>query len=240
MTYGTGSAADAWPRKTETILGQPWQFLNFAHYGYDVAQSLATLRHHVWPYAPELIVYAAYFNDAARSRYVTAGDPPLPTSIGARDELIPVSLRARSGLLRTFEGAWLARRVTDTSDLAFFADGVRALRDEAAAHGTPLLVVTLVPHVAAGSAHCDDRCARALAATRDLGATIDALGVPHGSVLPALRASGHDAFYPDNPEDWEHPSPEGHAVVAAAVADIVRRFRAGTSLPRLDDPPPAR
>lgn len=239
MTYGTTTADETWTRRAEEALGQPWQFLNFAQYGYDVHQSAATLRHVVPPYAPDLVIYAAYANDVVPTRIVFAGEPALPVSVSAASEIFPVALRGRSSLLRHVEGAILARRVTDTPDFARFEAGVAAMAADAAALGAEFLAVTLVPHVAAGRDRggCDARCEDALALTARQEAVFDALGVAHGSVLGALRCSGAAGFPPQNPDDWEHPSPAGQHVVGLAVADLLRRRAAGEPLPRLDDRP---
>lgn len=237
MTYGTGTAAEAYTRHAEAALGPPWQVLNFAQYGYDPAQSAATLRHHVWSYRPELVVYAAYTNDVVPSRIVRVGEPARPVSVSATREVLPVWLRQRSSLLRRIEGAVLARAVADAPDYPFFRAAVTDLRDQAQAHGVELLVFQLVPHVAAGLdvGGCDTRCGAALAIAREQERILDELGVPHASALPSLRASGERAFYPRNGEDWEHPSPRGHEVLGRAFAEVVRRFGAGEPLPRMDD-----
>ena len=73
MTWGTGPAEEAWPRLAEARLGAGWEVLNFSHYGYDIAQSLAVLRQHGWAYGPDLVVYAAYTNDPIPSRVVEVG-----------------------------------------------------------------------------------------------------------------------------------------------------------------------
>jgi hypothetical protein len=237
MTYGTGTAAETYTRHAEAELGAPWQLLNFAQYGYDAAQSAATLRHHVWAYVPERIVYAAYSNDVVPTRLVRVGEPPQPASVGATPVFFPLWLRERSSLLRRIEGTALARTVTDAPDWEAFRAAVTDLRDQARDHGVALLVFQQVPHVAAGldQGGCDARCQQALAITRQQEAVYVELGIPHASALPYLRGSGAAAFYPPNAADWEHPSPRGHAVLGRALADVVRRWEAGVELPGMDD-----
>ena len=89
------------------------------------------------------------------------------------------------------------------------------------------------PHTAAGKSRgsCDARCTEALATTARQTAVLAELGVAHTSVLPALFASGRDSFYASNPEDWEHPSPEGHAVIAAAMAEVLAESLGRPSAP---------
>jgi hypothetical protein len=127
LTWGTTTAEETYTRYAESELGPPWQILNFSHYGYDIQQSVATLRSRVWPYAPDLVVYAAYTNDFVPSRLITVGDPPWLVWVGASGGLLPPALSQRSALLRRVEGALLARDVTDRPDPAFFQAGLDAL-----------------------------------------------------------------------------------------------------------------
>jgi len=241
MTYGTGTAAETYTRAAEAHLGAGWQVLNFAQYGYDAAQSAATLRHRVWAYAPDLVVYAAYANDTLPSRVIYTGEPPLPTSVSARDELFPRALRERSSVLRHLEGEWLVRRLAPTPDYAFFRGAVEDMAAQCAARGVPLLVFAQVPHVAAGLDRADGACAEAcreqLAVAAEQERIVRGLGLPVASALPYLRAANVTGFPPANAADWEHPSPAGHRVLGAALADVVTRHAAGLPLPGIDPLP---
>lgn len=224
MTYGTTTAAETYTRRAEEILGPPWQILNFSQYGYDIAQSAATLRSRVWAYAPDLVVYASYGNDAVRTRLITAGRPPVLICVSSERELFPVFVRERSAILRRIEGAFLARGASDAPDYAFFRRGLRDLVAQTAQRGVPLLVFEQVPHVAAGLGRggcTDDACVSRMEMSRAQGTIFDEEGVRHASALPYLQASGEMAFYAADRSDDEHPSPEGHRVIGAALAEIL-------------------
>lgn len=238
MTYGTGTAEEAYTRAAEARLGAGWQVLNFAQYGYDAAQSAATLRHRVWAFVPDVVVYAAYTNDVLPSRVIYTGDPPLPESVSARTELFPRALRERSSLLRHLEGALLVRRVAQTPDYPAFRDAVADIAAQCAAHGVPLVVFAQVPHVAAGLDRADGTCGEAcraqVAVAVEQERIVRGLGVPVASALPYLRAADVTGFPSANAADWEHPSPAGHRVLGAALADVLTRHAAGLPLPGID------
>lgn len=247
MTWGTGTAAEAWPRVMEEALGPPWQAVNLAQYGYDAAQSAAALRVQGWAYAPERVIFAAYQNDLVPTRLITVGEPPTHAWLGDGG-LLPSPLRHGSALLRAVEGAWMARGATEVEDPEALRAALRDLAGQAREHDVPLLVVEMAPHVLATAdpAACDrlagapGRCARALDRAARIEALTRAEGLPYASVLPALRAAGAEAWFPANPHDWEHPSPAGQAVVGRAVAEIVRDWvAAGKDAPPTGEPPGA-
>lgn len=219
MSYGTTVPAEAWPRRAEEALGPPWQVLNLSQYGYDLEQELATLRVVGWRYRPELVVYAAYVNDVVPTRLIEVGRPPAPASVAAERVLFPVGLRQRSAILRRWEGAHLARLGAPPADWARWEATLLALREEVAGRAD-LVGFGLVPHEAAG-ARCEGRCAEALAVAARQAARARALGLRWIEALPALQAAGVEDFYPANREDWEHPSPEGQALLGRAFAEAL-------------------
>jgi hypothetical protein len=184
------------------------------------------------------VVYAAYTNDTLPSRVIYTGEPPLPTSVSARDELLPRALRERSSLLRHLEGALLVRRLAPTPDYAFFRGAVEDMAALCAARDVPLVVFAQVPHVAAGldraDGACADRCRAALAVAVEQERIVRGLGLPVASALPYLRAANVTGFPPANAADWEHPSPAGHRVLGAALADVLTRHATGLPLPAID------
>lgn len=220
MTYGTTTAQDAWPRQAEAALGAPWQVLNFAHYGYDTLACLSTYRHHAARWEPDLVVYAAYTNDLVPNSLIYLGDAGYPVWIGDGPSVLPRGLRRASALARRVDGGLAARGVTEAEDRPAFQERLRALRDATAARGTPLVVFGLLPHVFAGST-CDADpafCARHRDAHAFIAASAAALGLPFLDSGPLLTAAPEETYFPANPEDHEHPSPAGHAVVGRGFA----------------------
>jgi hypothetical protein len=186
-------------------------------------------------------VFAAYVNDLVPSRLITVGEPPFHVWVGVDGGVLPVPLRRASAILRAAEGAVMARRATEVEEPAAFSAGVADMAAQAREHGVPLLVFGLVPHVLAGGmqgcserAGAPGRCEEALARTRTEAALVEAQGLPFASVLPYVRASGHESFFPANPNDWEHPGPEGHRVVGEAFVDVLGRWERGEALLGVD------
>ncbi|MFZ5476445.1 MAG: SGNH/GDSL hydrolase family protein [Myxococcota bacterium] len=210
MTWGTTTWEEAWPRVAEARVGRP--VLNYSHYGYDAAQSAATLRHHVWGDAPSRIVYAAYANDLVPTRLITVGELAIPAWLGPR-----------TALGRAILGAWHVRRPGEAEDVAAFDAALADMATQAREHDVPLLVFGLAPWRLGDLERLrivEARCA----------------GVPFASVVPYLRGSPGD-YAPANRDDGEHPGPAGHRLFAAAFADVLGRWERGEPLPRVDDPP---
>lgn len=64
-------------------------------------------------------------------------------------------------------------------------------------------------------------CEGAMVSWSRLTAALSAAGVPWVDGLAAYQASGQPAFFPRGQDDPDHPSPEGHAVLAEAVLPAV-------------------
>ncbi len=229
MTWGTTTAAEAWPRAAEAALGEPWQLVNLSHYGYDAEQSLATLGAFGWAYEPELVVFASYVNDLVPTELITVGEPPLPAWVGV-EGVLPWDVRQRSAVARLAEGAvrgvgFVERESSDT-----FRDVLLRMREETSARGVPLLILGLAPHVLAEPdlAACEaltggvGRCATALRRLGEQESIAAALGVRFVPLVRALRPAPPSGWFPANPEDWEHPSPSGQARIGEAAAGVIR------------------
>ena len=224
MTWGTGEAAEAWPRVLEDHLGPPWEAVNLSHYGYDAEQALATLETFGWRYHPSVVVFGSYQNDLVPSELITVGSAGMPAWVGgsALGELAGLS-----SLVRRIEGAIRSRGFVEHESEARYERALAAMQDSAKAAGVPLFVVVLVPHVLAepDPARCElragasGRCAMARARTAQQEAMLRQLNLEYFSTLPVLQAGEKRAWFSDNPSDWEHPSPAGHALIGAAVAD---------------------
>ena len=229
MTYGTTTAEETWPRAAETALGPPWQVLNFAHYGYDTLACLSTLRHDALRWEPDVVVYAAYTNDLVPNSLIYLGRASYPVWVGAGPSALPLGLRRASALARRVDGALVARRVTDAEDAAAFRDRLRAMRDAAERAGAPLVVFGLLPHVFAGEGcEADDTfCARHRAAHATQAAIAAELGLPFFDSASILSSAPEEAYYPENPDDREHPSPEGHALLGEGFAAAFAAWWAG-------------
>lgn len=225
MTWGTGTAAQAWPRLAETHLGPPWQSVNLSHYGYDAEQSLATLQSLGWRYGPEAVVFATYGNDLVPTELITVGDAAMPAWVGGDGHGL-----GRWSLGRRFVGALRARGFSEREHPDRYRAALMGLRDAAATAAVPLFVVVLHPHVLAEpdatacgrQAGAPDRCAGALARARIQVRTLEELAIPHLDTLAALHAGPARSWFGENAADWEHPSPEGHAVIGVAVAEWLR------------------
>ncbi len=229
MTWGTGSADQAWPRALEAALGPEIRTINLSHYGYDAEQSLATLRTFGWRFRPAAVLFATYANDLVPSELITVGEPPLFAWVGDAGTL-PTLLRERSSLARLAEGAFRARGFTEVEDPERYRAALLAMRDEAALHSVPLVVVGLAAHVLAEPdlSRCDaragapGRCAEALERTAREAEIVASVGLPYVDGLAVLRAGPERAWFNAGSTDWEHPSPAGHAWLGAALAEPVR------------------
>ena len=110
------------------------------------------------------------------------------------------------------------------------------------------MVVGLAPHVLANAARCPelllqapDRCALNQQRHAQTTAALQDAGLPWTDTLPALQATGEDAFYPDNRNDPDHPSPAGHRVYAKAALPLLQGAlglpRSGADPSTLPPPP---
>lgn len=232
IAWGTGPAAEAFPRMAEDRLGAPWRVVSLAHYGYDARQARAVLREIGWKYEPSLVVYATYTNDPIPSRAIEVGGG----RVWVADEgLFPSPVRRMSALARRLEGAVLARGLGEEPEWEFYDANLAAMAADAASHGVPLAVLGLVPHVLADPdpAACSTRlgvpgrCEAHEAIARRQAESVRSLGLPYRPTLPALRASGETSFYPDDRSDWQHPGPAGHRLLAAELITLVREVTGG-------------
>ncbi len=232
VSWGTGPAEEAYPRLVEHTLGSPWQVLNLARFGYDTQQCGAVLREYGWDYKPELVVYASYTNDPIPSRVIEVNGGAVWVGAGG---LLPPFVRHRSALLRRVEGTLLRPTLNDRPEWAFYRAALTDIRDQALAHGVPLLVLGLVPHILAEPdlalcsarlglpGHCEDH----LAIAAEQEAIALGLDLPFLSALPALRASGRTDFYPaSDHHDWQHPGPQGHVVFAQSLRALLAPYTA--------------
>ncbi len=235
MTWGTTTAEQAWPRVAETALGANWRLVNLSHYGYDAEQSLATLQAFGWAYQPELVVFASYVNDLVPTELITVGEPPLPAWVGLHGAL-PAGLRQWSSLARLGEGLVRSFRFSEREAREPFKDVLIRMRDASTERGVALLVLGLGPHVLAEAdpVACEalaggaGRCATARRRLDDQAAIAGEAGVPFEPLIRALQPPPAGGWFPANPEDWEHPSPEGHARIGKAAAELIRGLpRAG-------------
>jgi lysophospholipase L1-like esterase len=227
MTWGTGTAEQAWPRIAESRLGGGWEVLNLSHYGYDAEQALATLGAFGLRYQPDAVVFATYGNDLVPTELITVGDDAVPAWIG-RSALGP--LAGRSSVLRRIEGAVRARGFEAREDVERYRAALAAMRSCAEGAGIPLSVVVLHPHVLADPdltacdrrAGIDGRCADALRRAGVLTGVAAQLGLPVYDTIDALRAGRERAWFPSGSTDWEHPSPEGHTLLGEAIGDWLK------------------
>lgn len=220
MTWGQGTVEETWPRKLEGALGAPWQVLNFARYGSDLRQQLATLPE-VWQYQPKQLLVGVYWNDAIPNRMI---------EVGRRGGRIWLEDRSwfwfRSGMFRAVQGAWASREYQPTPERGFVGKQLAGIRVEAVARDVPLTVVLLWPHTLARGitdcavvTHKAKDCLLARDTTRWLAEEIGALGIPMIDTLPALVEPNWPATHP---QDWEHPGREADARIGSLVAAELR------------------
>lgn len=266
VAFGSGlPKARVFPQQAEVLLADgapPVELLNLSIYGYDVEQIAATARGVAWELDPDLVVYAWFTNDHIPSEllHVGAEDAPvfvgtaLPEGLEVAGGALLLRLAPRSAMARRYLGAHVARhravKRRDREDPAFFDRHLRALVDDARAHGVPLVVYGLVPHVLADRDL--ERCARTVGQGQAFCAAqldryergwreIAALGVPFAPSLPWIRAGTETAYFRGGPPyDAHHPNAAGHLLFARGLADLVERWRRGEDLAAAWTPPPER
>lgn len=250
VTFGGGlSDEQIATRVAERILrdqGRELRVLNFAVHGYDVEQVAATVRWRVWDYQPDIVVYAAYVNDAVPTSVMSLDDDGTPVYVG--DE--PVTgllagapgewLQIHSALFRRYRGAVVSREIAAEGDSKvgfdadFFDAHLAELREDAASREVPLLVWGLAPHVMATAdnascwpqGHMPGFCAIHEVLYIRLRQEVERMGVPYWSGLDALRASGQPSF-PQMDSDPHHPNAAGHAVLGADLAEMIAAWMDG-------------
>ena len=102
------------------------------------------------------------------------------------------------------------------------ADKIKRLRDFAAGHGSRFAVVMFPVHAQVYAGFASPVVDQP---QRELGAKLQAAGIPHLDLLPVLRSRVRArpqvrVFY-----DQCHYTPEGNGVVAEAILDFLRRER---------------
>jgi hypothetical protein len=69
--------------------GKSVEVINFGVSGYGTAQQLLTLRHHVWPYEPDLVLLAFFIgNDVHNNLYALEENPEFPYFVYDGDRLV--------------------------------------------------------------------------------------------------------------------------------------------------------
>lgn len=211
MTWGTGTAEQTWTHQAELVLGDTWEVLNFATYGYDTAQERATI-----PQAlatkPEFLVVAVYVNDVFPTRVVELAGRPVFVGRG----------RAPSALLRLLQGAQQARRKAE-EDWGTFERELAAISTDAP--GVAVVFVGLRPHVLNGGvAGCrketdDAKWCRDQTRIADHQRVVARrLGLQWIDLVEPLQEAGATAFWPEGHTDREHPNPEGAALLGRVFA----------------------
>lgn len=250
VTFGGGLTDEQIAtRVAERILreqGRELRVLNFAVHGYDVEQVAATVRWRVWDYQPDIVVYAAYVNDAVPTSVMALNSDGTPVYVGNQ----PVTgllagapgewLQIHSALFRRYRGAVVSRAIAAEGDSKvgfdadFFDAHLAELRGDAASREVPLLVWGLAPHVMATAdneacwpeGHMPGFCAIHEVLYIRLRQEVERMGVPYWSGLDALRASGQPSF-PQMDSDPHHPNAAGHAVLGADLAELIAAWMDG-------------
>ncbi|MCB9745887.1 MAG: SGNH/GDSL hydrolase family protein [Alphaproteobacteria bacterium] len=246
VTYGGGVPyKEIFTWRAQKLLeaqGREVQIVNLSTHGYDVEQIEATLRHRGWAYGPDLVVYANYTNDARRSQVMRSGSAETPIYVGNEPVGWPLGdlLQRHSALFRQARGALALRRLEAEGpdadfDEAFFVEHLAAMKADAEAHGVPLVVFGLVPHVLGaplercwtegrGAGYCRSQLhlhERFLQLTEQQGLVFV-------STLPDLQRAGREAYYLNgNTLDPDHPNAEGHAVFARTLARLIAAWMDG-------------
>lgn len=262
VTFAAVAPVEAiWPRVAEGVLKQAgWdvEVYNFAIHGYDVEQCAATLRHVVWGFDPDLVVYGYFTNDHIPSRLIRVGEIPngyvhVDTDIAPAETFLPVPLARtlvrHSALFRRIQGTYVAfregerlpdahllrpDRILPVDATDFVATHLDAMVADTRAHGVPLVVYGLAPHVlaTADSGHCDQYrfpgfCRSQEDHLRTVRRMVEDRGVPWVDSIAAWRASGKPHFFPtDMRNDPLHPSVEGQAVLGRWFGEWLLRERA--------------
>lgn len=221
MTWGTGTAEDAWTRIAEDGLGEGWRVLNLSTYGYDAAQERATLRA-TGTFEADLVVVAAYQNDLIPTRTVELRGWPI--FVGERGGWFPTA-RRHSAVVRALEGAVEHRRGSEREDADAFAEALRGIANDIAP--TQVFAWVIPPHaLAGGNDACIavapvGACERAIRRTRQIIGIAESLKIPHVEVLTMLRKRGAETFF-ETAEDWEHPNADGRRAIGEAFASVIR------------------
>jgi lysophospholipase L1-like esterase len=228
VTWGLGSPAEAWPRVAESTINQKnpeksYQFLNFAHYGYDIEAVLATWKYAASAWKPNLVIYGMYTNDLVPNTVIYLGNSSYPVWIGATPGVFPRWLSLHSAMARRLEGAWMVRKLEEKPNLGWFTLMLVELKRVVEASGAELVVVGLVPHVLAGHV-CElrqDWCDRQQEWGRLQQGVVEGMGLWYIPVLPMWNKTGMEAFFGENKQDGDHPSIEGARVVGEGVGQAI-------------------
>jgi lysophospholipase L1-like esterase len=229
MTFGFGvSALEAWPAEVARSLLGPGtgarrvQLLNFAVPGYDTRLALEAWRRRAASQRPDHVLLAWYGNDGIADRHgpwafrhcpdpVPAGERVLSALV---DRLALVRVAVDLVSLATARHPWLSYGHSDPAvpgSLAMrcslrWMEDLRAEVEQSGA-GFSVVLLPFIPDLSDVGRHEVAGQLRAAEAMEARGLTV----VPLAAELAEVDLEG--AVLPDT-----HPSPQGHQLIAAAVA----------------------
>ncbi len=238
LTWGLGvTLQQAWPAQLERRLPQTEVF-NLGMCGYDAEQGVSLITHHLGEWSPDLIIWATYTNDVDPTFLMFGAHDEHPvfvgTSIPAPARILPeflsLPLVRYSAMFRQVQAAKLARALASghTPDVSpqWYADQLAALEAWSEDTKTPVLVLALPDHTQAAPERCTEfisekDCGDQFKAYARLTTALQQTALRWVDGQQIYASTGRPHFMGAD-RDTGHPTREGHAVIAAGIATIVR------------------
>ena len=237
LTWGLGVRREqAWPAVLERRLTNTEVF-NLGMCGYDAEQGISLITHHLGAWQPDLVIWATYTNDVDPTFLMFGAHDEHPVFVGTSipeparmlPEWISLQLVQRSAMFRQIQAAKLARVLSSghTPDISpeWYAGQLADLNDWSEATGTPVLALALPDHTQAAPERCTEfiaekDCNDQVAAYARVTQALSASGLRWVDGQRIYASSGQPHFMGGD-RDTGHPTPEGHAVIAAGLTSLV-------------------
>ena len=249
LTYGWNvSHTQAWPEQLRLLLQpRPVEILNFGVPGYDAEQIATLVEQRLDAWEPDVLLWCTYTNDIYPTYTYQSARLNAPvfvgTSIPAEARIVPdavgLPLVAHSALFRLLQGGVLARtQFTNHPGMDWYDGWLGRIQRWADANDVPLLVLAMAPHILARPERCGDLgpdpywCRSSEMYYGQITATLRQHGLQWIDGLAAFqeqsRQTGQESWFPPQLRDPDHPSAEGHALmartIAPALAELIDRL----------------
>ena len=243
LTYGVGvGPSQSWPARLATTLPANVKVYNFGVPGYDAEQVASLVTSRLAPYQPDLLIWGTYTNDNMPTYVHATINTHLPIFVGSSvppsvqilPDPIALPLLHHFALFRLLQGSYFSRHVDSREAAEPYAGWYERYMDQillwGQTHNVPIAVLAIAPHILADPAHCGQVertpgfCRSNTEFYHRVQKDLEERGIPWADGLAAYQHSGKQSFYPNGPQDQDHPNAEGQQLLTDAVVPVVQKL----------------